>query len=299
MASKVDRKDSAFWWVKFVDPITEKRVFKSSGYRKDDPTDCKRADALVAEMQSQELHKKTHNAEEHWESWVQPFLKRFCKMPRTYERYMGAWGWLGMYLRERRLLMPCDFTYQDALGYLKWRTSYKKRRGRTVGINTALNDMKVMRIVMRQAVRLGYASGNPCDRLGVARAESKEKPELTDEDIKSIRKALHEKPQWMQDSFEIAIHTGCRQSETQIALRDIDFKRNTITFATPKGGRSRAFSIPLPKALKPLLLRRKAAGATHRTSPTYQKLLCVDETTLKHGYIACPIIGGRSVRGIG
>jgi len=143
MASKVDRKDSAFWWVKSVDPATGKRVFKSSGFRKDDPTDCKRADALVAELHSRELHKKTHNAEEQWESWVQPFLKRFCKMPRTYERYMGAWGWLGMYLRERRLLMPSDFTYQDALGYLKWRTSYKKRRGRTVGINTALNDMKV------------------------------------------------------------------------------------------------------------------------------------------------------------
>ena len=123
--------------------------------------------------------------------------------------------------------------------------------------------MKVMRIVMRQAVRLGYATSNPCDRLGVAREESKEKPELTDDDITAIRAALRAKPEWMQIMFEIAIHTGCRQSETQIAFRDIDFKRKTITFANPKGGRARAFTRDLPDALEPLLLRLKASGRTH------------------------------------
>lgn len=263
MASIYRRANSPFWWVQFKNPTTGKRTLKSTGFLHNDPTDTKRARALVAEMKVRELHAATHSSVERWERWVSPFLRRFCKVPRTYERYMGAWGWLDLYLQERRILMPSGFTYQDALGYLQWRVAYKKRRGRSVKLNTALNDMKVMRLVMRQAVRLGYATINPCDRLGVAREESKQKPELTDDDITAIRAALKAKAQWMQACFEIAIYTGCRLSETQIALGDVDLKRKTITFASPKGGRSRAFTRDLPEALEPLLKARKASGATY------------------------------------
>ena len=168
-----------------------------------------------------------------------------------------------MYLRERRIHIPSELTYQDALGYLKWRTEYRKRGGRTVKLNTALNDIKVLRIIMRQAVRLEYAKNNPCDRLGVAKEETKEKPELTDQEIIDIRAALKDRDRWMQISFEIAIHTGCRQSETQIALRDVDFKRKTITFASPKGGRARAFTVPLPSALEPLMASLRDTGAKY------------------------------------
>ncbi len=263
MASLVDRKDSAYWWVKFVDPATSKRKFQSTKFRKDDPSHHKQARALEAEMAAREHEKATHTPIERWEDWVAPFLKRHCKTPRTFDRYMLGWSWLHLYLRERRISNPSELTYQDALGYLKWRTEYRKRGGRTVKLNTALNDMKVLRIIMRQAVRLGYAKGNPCDRLGVAKEESKEKPELTDEDIIEIRAALKNRDRWMQISFEIAIHTGCRQSETQIDLRDVDFKRKTITFANPKGGKARAFTVPMPSALEPLLRSLKDSGAKY------------------------------------
>ncbi len=260
MASLVNRKASAFWYVKFIDSATGQRTFKTTKYRKDDPTHTKKARALAAELTSREYQVATRSPEERWEHWVIPFLERHTKSPRTLDRYKLAWSWLSMYLQERRLFSPSQLTYQDALGFLEWRTTYKKRRGKTVKLNTALNDIKVLRIVMRQAVRLGYAPGNPVDRLGVAKEETKEKPELSDKDIRDIRAALKAKPEWMQTSFEIAIHTGCRESETQINFSNIDLPRKAITFASPKGGRERAFTVPLPEPLLPLLRKLKRRG---------------------------------------
>ena len=264
MASLYPMKRSPFWWVAFTDPKTGKRTCKSTGFRRDDPLEHKKARAVEAELTAREFNRATHHSSEKWEGWVLPFLKRHCKSPRTLCRYELAWSWISIYLKEKRIFMPKDMTYQDAIDYVKWRTSYKKRGGRTVKHNTALNDMKVFRIIMGQAIRLGYCTTNPCNRLGVAKEETKEKPELTDDDITTIREALKKRDEqepWMRISFEIALHTGCRQSETQIAMKNIDFNRNTITFASPKGGKSRAFSVPLPEAIKPMLLKLKNAGA--------------------------------------
>jgi hypothetical protein len=263
MASLVNVKKSPFWQVKFIDPKTGKREFKTTKFRKDDPTETRQARALEAQLAAREHEKATHSQVERWEDWVVPFLKRHCATPRTLERYTLGWSWLSMYLRERRIHIPSELNYQEALGYLKWRTEYRKRGGRRVKLNTALNDMKVLRIIMRQAVRLEYATTNPCDRLGVAKEDTKEKPELTDQDIIDIRRALENQPQWMQASFEIALQTGCRQATTQIAFRDIDFNRNTITFVSPKGGRKRAFTVPLPAPLRPMLESRQHTGVSH------------------------------------
>jgi hypothetical protein len=47
----------------------------------------------------------------------------------------------------------------------------------------------------------------------------------------------------------------CRLRETRLPMNCIDFKENKITFPTPKGGEDRAFSIPMPSALRPLFER--------------------------------------------
>lgn len=53
----------------------------------------------------------------------------------------------------------------------------------------------------------------------------------------------------MRLACTVALHTGCRLRETALDMRLVDFGRRTITFAAPKGGRGRAFTRPLPKAL--------------------------------------------------
>ena len=71
----------------------------------------------------------------------------------------------------------------------------------------------------------------------------------------AIKTALAKEPEWMQIVFEIALQTGCRLRETRVPMQCVDFTENKITFPSPKGGEDRAFSIPMPSALRPLLER--------------------------------------------
>jgi integrase len=88
--------------------------------------------------------------------------------------------------------------------------------------------------------------------LKLRRDRAAKKPELTDAEIAEIREALKTEPEWMQTAFAIALHTGCRLRETRIPLKCVDFAENKITFPSPKGGETRAFSVPMPSALRPL-----------------------------------------------
>lgn len=75
-------------------------------------------------------------------------------------------------------------------------------------------------------------------------------------------------PEWMQVAFALPLHTDCRPRETRIPLNCVDFAENRITFPNPKGGEDRAFSIPMPSALKPTLERqRKGTPPLHGRSP--------------------------------
>jgi integrase len=260
MASIVKRGDSPYWWVKFIDQDTGKQRFQSTGYRRDDLALTMKARALRSELTARELVKKTHNQGERWEGWVEPFLKEHCASPGTLERYLGAWNYLLAYLREEHIAMPCLLTYTKAQGYLAWRTTQKKRSGKTVKRNTAITDMKILSIVMNEAVKRGYAKTNTCEKMKLRRDKAKEKPSLTDQDITDIRAALKRRPPWMRVSFEIALYTGCRQSETKIAFKDIDFKRKTIRFIEPKGGEEKTYVVELPDELIPVLLPLKEAG---------------------------------------
>jgi hypothetical protein len=270
MASLVDRKDSQFWWIKFIDPTTGKRVFESTLLRKKDSLETKKARALEASWTSKEKNTTAVVASSNhaWAEWVPSFLKRHCK-GRTYERYVLAWNWLFSYLREIGVNRPNELTFKHCLGYLEWRTTKdtrlnsRRKKTKVISLNTALHEIKVLRLVMNQAIKLGIVQVNPCLRLGVGKAEIKQKPELTDDDITTVRKELLTRPEWMRTCFEIALHTGCRQRETRIKLAHIDFKNDTILFDSPKGGRDRTFTTPLPAAIKPTLLKINQRGDSY------------------------------------
>ncbi len=64
-----------------------------------------------------------------------------------------------------------------------------------------------------------------------------------------------ERAKGIEPSFDISLHPGCRLRETRLPLNCIDFKEDKITFPSPKGGEDRAFSVPMPTALRPLFER--------------------------------------------
>lgn len=259
MASIYHKSRSPFWFIQFTDSDGIRRN-KSTGLRADDPGETVKAKTLRAQMEAKEL---TRGAGEMsggaWEQWVPKYLERHCESARTLERYSGNWKWLAFWLQKKRNHTPSAITYRNALEYIDWRTSYKKKTGKTVGRNTAIMELKLLAMIMGEAVRLGHADANPLVSLKLRRDRAAKKPELTDVEITEIRDALKTEPEWMQTAFAIALHTGCRLRETRIPMQCVDFAENKITFLSPKGGETRAFSVPMPSALRPLFEKLKGA----------------------------------------
>ena len=251
MASIYRKNKSPFWFIQFIDADGTRRN-KSTGLRADDQGETVKARALRAQMEAKELNRTAGEMSGGgWDTWVLQYLDRHCESPRTLERYKGNWQWLAFWLQAKRYHSPRAITYRNALEYIDWRTTYKKKTGKTVGRNTAIMELKLLAMIMGEAVRLGHADANPLVSLKLRRDKAAKKPELSDAEIIKIRKALKDEPEWMELAFEIALHTGCRLRETRIPVGCIDFAENKITFPSPKGGESRAFSVPMPAALRP------------------------------------------------
>ena len=259
MASIYKKQNSPFWFIQFIDADGTRRN-KSTGLRADDPAETVKARALRAQLEAKELNRTAGEISGGgWDTWVPQYLERHCESPRTLERYTGNWKWLAFWLQEKHYHSPRAITYRNALEYIDWRTNYKKKTGKTVGRNTAIMELKLLAMIMGEAVRLGHADANPLVSLKLRRDKAAKKPELTDKEISEIREALKDEPEWMQTAFDISLHTGCRLRETRLPLNCIDFKENKITFPSPKGGEDRAFSVPMPSALRPLFERIRKA----------------------------------------
>jgi len=215
MASIYKKQNSPFWFIQFIDSDGTRRN-KSTGLRADNPAETVKARTLRAQLEAKELNR--HAGESisggGWDTWVPQYLERHCESPRTLERYSGTWSWLAFWLQEMRYHSPRAITYRNALEYLDWRTNYKKKTGKTAGRNTAIMELKLLAMIMGEAVRLGHADANPLVSLKLRRDKAAKKPELTDKEISEIREALTTEPEWMQIAFDIALHTGCRLRES-------------------------------------------------------------------------------------
>ena len=253
MASLYVRARSPFWWIQYLD--AGKRVNRSTGLRADDPADTATARVQLAKIQQAE--QQAGSAAALTESWafVPGFLVEHCVSPKTLNRYMQAWKWISQFCADHGINSPRDVRFRHASEFVAFRTGWKKRNtGSQVTKNTALLDLKVWGLILQRAVRLELADANPLTRIGIRKDAPAEKPEICADEFEAIERALETAPDWMRWSFAIARLTGCRLGETVIRWSDIDFAREIVHFRNPKGGKSKAFSVPLPAALKALLL---------------------------------------------
>ena len=265
--SVYQRQGRPTWYVAFDCPVRGRRVNQSTGHRLDDPQGKLRAYSYAREKSLSGIARAGTAPHEHWDAWAEPWLRvRFAQKAKTLASYLGAWKQLSFFLSEQRIAAPRLLQYQHVVAFVHWREQQvKKQSGRKVSRNTALHNVKVLSRLMREAVRRGYAQGNPCVKLSedVPPAPVPEKPEYTDEDIAKVRAELARRAKigrpsdWMPIAFEIALAQGCRLSATQIPLHKIDFERWTMRLAE-KGDQD--FTVPVNPNIRPLLLRLRAEG---------------------------------------
>jgi site-specific recombinase XerD len=205
------------------------------------------------------INKSSKNEE--WDEWVvQWFRSQYKHSPLTLRRYENAWRNLSSYLRARGIRHPRQLTFHDCERYMDWRIKGQTELGiYRCAHNTARWELKILHHVAQHAIKRGFIQTNPSDSLGIPRQPAREKPELSDADIATIREgfATQKSPEWMRICFEIAIHQGCRLQETSFPLSRVDWKRQTIEFHAKRGKR---FTAPIHRNLLPMLERLKAEG---------------------------------------
>jgi integrase len=265
MAFVFQRPKSGFWYISYRDPSTGKRCKIATRHRVGTTAAHRSALAEAAELTAKELRRTgegNDGSATAWNRWVPRFIEQvYAHDPKTRLRYDGCWRNVALFLEARGVHSPAQLRREHCYEYLGWRERPPKDSGTfKVSRNTALLELKFLGRVMREAVERGLAQGNPCWRLGVERIAPAEKPELTDEQIASIRAELPAWPDWMMHAFEIAIHQGLRLRETRIPMNCVDLDRGTLTILTPKGGHKKAFTTAIHPGLRPLLERLKAKG---------------------------------------
>jgi len=260
------RTDSPYWWISYWCPKRLRYVAKSSQCRRDDSQGFKRALDMARELSAEARAARAIAPSARFDRWVPEWLRlkhRNCQT--TLDSELHRWRWLDAFLTERKVRGPHAVTYQLGLDYIKWRTSQVKRVSKkNPSHNTALWELRLLARAMREAVHRGYIAASPRERLGSPRGRYPEKPELTDADVAAIRAGLVEwegnlplSERWMTISFEIALHQGCRISETSIALSDIDERAGRITFHAKRG---HVFTTQLHPALVPLIRQLREAN---------------------------------------
>lgn len=189
--------------------------------------------------------------------WVIPWL-RLKHSGRTLQRYESSWSHVQRWLLDSGVTSPQAVRYAHVQAYMAWRVSQKRPRGTFISHNTALLEVKVLGMVMRESVRRELVEANPLAQIGIRRKPGREKPAMTPDEIATIRTALLDEPTWMTECFEIAIHQGCRLTETQVPVDQVDLVNQAITF---KGKAGKVFTTMLHPALVPLVRRKQAEGS--------------------------------------
>lgn len=265
-ASVYTRARSPRFRISYWCPTTQKRLHETTPFLIADPQGRRKALALAYEKSKAARADKDVGGADRWERWGDDFIRdRYRGRTKTLDRMLGAWRQWMQFCAEEAIRVPRALDYNAVLRFITWRRAQVKPSGRNVSKNTALCDVRVMSVVMREALRRGFADTNHCEKLGIAKDTAKQKPEITDAEIARIRAQLAARPAWMQTCFEIALHQGCRLTETSVPLGAIDLQRQTITFsAKGRRGEKHVFTTSLHPALRPMVeeMQRKKQERT-------------------------------------
>lgn len=242
MASLFRDDESPFWYLRYKNAAGQWRSKSLRPLRHGVPGDTRKAKAK-ADEHSLDEHTRSPQRDS-WASWVPAYLTGRYLNHVTRRRVLNAWNRVAEYLVEKRIGSPQELRYADCMDYMPYRVKKATH-------NTARLELKILGVVCDEAIRRGIISKNPASKLGFKRERGRERPELSDDDITKIRLALKSEADWMSHAFEIALHQGCRLSETPVFSNDLDWLKGEMHFRRTKG--DKPFTVPINPSLKPLL----------------------------------------------
>ena len=256
ICSAYDKKDSPFIWIQFLRQGRAKKEYLKTTIRKDDP-ERERKIAIELNRVSRELLMDEPDREQKQSGWVWVgawMNRKYRASPLTLKTYNRQWEAILPFFDEIGIDGPSAITREDCFAYIDWRTAQVKEKSKkNISINTALAEVKLLGMILDEGIKRGLLAVNHARKMGIAKDDPSQKPELTDDDLNIIRSALKTKPEWMRISFEIAMETGLRFSDTRLPRSAVNLAAGTIHLEKPKGGRGKAFSIPIYRGVRPMV----------------------------------------------
>jgi site-specific recombinase XerD len=118
--------------------------------------------------------------------WVPEWFRvRYSNSPLTLTKYLESWHAISVFFEERRIRRAEQVRREDVISFVEWRQQPTNGGVRAASRNTALHDLKVLRAILYEALRRGWANQNVAARLGLRSDKLREKPEFTQEQIDS------------------------------------------------------------------------------------------------------------------
>lgn len=269
MASTYTRPDSDFIWMRFKRD-DGKWAAKATQYRKDNFGDARQAELLARDMTREErLRKTSAKSTERWADWVDQWIgDRWGKIEQknTLILYQKYWWDLSRWLLDHSINTPLQMSYNAAMQFRADSMADGKSS------NWTILRLKLMSQIMTEAVRRGFAQGNPLVKMGLRADKPKAKPAWSDEVIALVNREVKKQEQWMRVTFLLGLFQACRMRQCEIPLADIDLARGWITYWRTIDGRplvkgDKPFTQPIDPRLLPelreIVAARRAGG--HRS----------------------------------
>ena len=153
-ASVIRRKRSPRFSIVYWCPTRQRRIFETTPFLVDDPQGRRKALALAYEKSKAAVADKDVGGADRWERWVEDFLReRYKGRAKTLQRMLGAWEQWARFCAEEALRVPRALDYNSVLRFIAWRRAQVKPSGKHVSKNTALCDVRVMSVIMREGLR--------------------------------------------------------------------------------------------------------------------------------------------------
>ena len=256
--SSYERKRSPFVYVQFGESYADREYIKTA-IRKTDPNKKRKVAQELNRIEAQLLpsigQNHNHNGNGEAWRWIDSFIRtRYAARERTQQVYLAQWRRLRGFLMENKTDAPAMLTRELVFDYPAWRCGQTKEKSRrTPKLSTAIGELKLLALIMDEAINRKLAVVNPARDLKIEREETAIRPEITDEMLLIILRELEPQPEWMQKSFAVAINTGLRFSETRLHRSQIRAASDDIIIEKPKGGRKREFAIPIYDSVRELI----------------------------------------------
>jgi len=263
--STYTRKDSPWIWLQFATGPGEKKQYRKTAIRKDDSHRKRKIATALRDLEAELLASGagTTDSKDGW-GWVERYLRgRYSSADsaETLKVYLKQWRPLHEYMEDSEIVAPAMFERGHAYEYLDWRCSQvKEKSGKNVSHNTARGEIKLLGLILDEAVERKFLAKNPARRLGIKPDDPALKPEITKAEELVIRQALADEHAWMQLAFHIGISTGLRRQDCRIARAAVRWESDDILIEKPKGGRAREFAIPIYEKIRGELNELRDSG---------------------------------------